>query len=101
MSFNDDGSIVDQRRPRASPHRGTGFDGPFGFFAKISSASSDSPVFLFTQADLNGGDVRAKVFQGNGTTTLTFPACSPVCFCTNQFLIAFETSHDGSSTTSS
>ena len=93
VSFNDDGSIT----INGGHHKptGSGFDGPFGFFVKIASVHRQSPVFLFTEADLNGGDVRAEVFQGDGTTTLKFPGQSPGLFLTNQYLIAFDTNHDG------
>jgi hypothetical protein len=89
VSFNDDGSISVSGglKPRS-----TGFDGPFGFFVKnFAPDNSRSSVFLFTQAELNGGTVRAKVFQGNGTTVLKFPGLAPGLFLENQFLIAFET----------
>jgi hypothetical protein len=94
VSFSDDGSITIRGglTPKA---KASGFDGPFGFFAKVASAHSDSPVYLFTEADLNGGEVRVKVFAGNGTTTLKFPGQSPGLFLTNQYLLAFETGNDG------
>jgi hypothetical protein len=93
VAFLDDGSILIRGgiKPKS---KAQGFDGPFGFFVKISS-KGDSPVFLFTESDLNGGTVRAKVFQGNGTTTLKFPGLQPGLFLENQFLIAFETGKDG------
>jgi len=94
VAFNQDGSIVirDGLEPLTTA---AGFDGPFGFFAKIASATSDSPVYLFTQADLNGGEARAKVFAGNGLTTLRFPGLQPGLFLQNQYLIAWETGDDG------
>src|SRR5262245_11697632 len=69
VTFLDTGSIVIRGgiKPKV---KAEGFDGPFGFFAKVASAKSDSPVYLFTQADLNGGQIRAKVFQGNDQTVL-------------------------------
>lgn len=94
VSFNDDGSILIRGglKPKS---KASGFDGPFGFLVKIAGADCDSPVYLFTQPELNGGTVLAKVFQGSGTTTLKFPGLAPGLFLVNQFLIAFETSGDG------
>lgn len=89
VTFNDDGSIsvTGGLKPKSF-----GFDGPFGFFAKnFAPDDSRGSVFLFTEAALNGGTVRAKVFQGNGTTMLKFPGLAPGLFVQSQFLIAFET----------
>jgi hypothetical protein len=89
VSFNDDGSIsvTGGLKPKS-----LGFDGPFGFFAKNFAPDDSRPsVFLFTEADLNGDGVRAKVFQGNGTTMLKIPGLAPGLFLESQYLIAFET----------
>lgn len=89
VSFNDDGSIAvtGGLKPKSF-----GFDGPFGFFAKnFAPDDSRASVFLFTEADLNGDGVRAKVFQGNGMTTLKIPGLAPGLFLESQYLIAFET----------
>ena len=90
VTFLDDGKLFirDGIKSKAS-----GFDGPFGFFAKVTSGKH-SPVFLFTEPDLNGGITRALVFQGNGETMLKFPGLAPGLFLENQFLIAFETGKD-------
>lgn len=90
--FNDDQSIGIQG---GKDKKGKGFDGPFGFFAKVPTKSKTDLPFLFTQSDLNGGQVFAKVFQGNNQTILRFPGLAPGLFLTSQFLIAFETSKDG------
>jgi hypothetical protein len=73
-----------------------GFGGPFGFFVKnFALDGSRNPVFLYTQASLNGGELRAKVFQGNDLTELKFPGLAPGLFQHSQYLIAFETGLDG------
>ena len=112
VSFADDGKITISGGEHSTWV--AGFGGPFGFFVKVPSEhgesqhgesqhdewedggtqAGESSVYLFTDADLNGG-VRAKVFQGNGTTTLKFPGQSPGLFLVNQYLIAFETGDDG------
>ncbi|HTO09037.1 MAG TPA: hypothetical protein VMR86_18450 [Myxococcota bacterium] len=91
--FNDDASI--SVKGGKGGKKGKGFDGPFGFFAKVPTHSNTDLPFLFTEADLNGGQVFAKVFQGNGLTSLQFPGLAPGLFLTSQFLIAFETNNDG------
>jgi hypothetical protein len=91
--FNDDQSITIQGGVKGK--KAKGFDGPFGFFAKVPTKGKTDLPFLFTQSDLNGGQVFAKVFQGNGLTMLQFPGLAPGLFLTSQFLIAFETNKDG------
>jgi hypothetical protein len=91
VAFRDDSSIV---IAGGKNKKANGFDGPFGFFAKIPADKHDI-AFLFTQPELNGEIVAAKVFQGNGQTILKFPGMSPGLFLTSQFLIAFETNKDG------
>jgi len=94
VSFLDDGKITISGGIKGRS-KADGFDGPFGFFVKIPGHfKNESPVFLFTEAELNGGLVKAKVFQGNGETQLKFPGLAPGLFLTNQFLIAFETGND-------
>lgn len=92
VTFLEDGdlSIRGGLRRKAS-----GFDGPFGFFVKVIEKHGDSRDIWFTDADLNGGEVRAKVFAGDGLTTLKLPGLAPGLFLPNQFLIAFETGCDG------
>ena len=92
VAFNDDGSITIKG---GKSKKGNGFDGPFGFFAKVPPAVKTDIPFLFTQPDLNGGQIAAKIFQGNGQTILQFPGLAPGLFLTSQFLIAFETNKDG------
>jgi hypothetical protein len=92
VTFNDDGSIG----VHGGIHKGSknGFDGPFGFFIK-DSVSHTSPVFLFTQANLNpGGATAVKVFQGNDSTMLKLPGKRQGVFLNSQFLVAFETGSD-------
>jgi hypothetical protein len=91
--FNDDQTIGIQGG--ISGKKGKGFDGPFGFFAKVPTHAKTDLPFLFTQSDLNGGQVFAKVFAGNGQTVLHFPGLRPGLFLPGQFLIAFETNNDG------
>lgn len=91
VSFNDDSSISIRS---GLQRKASGFDGPFGFFLK-STAKRQSPVFLFTEADLNGGTVQVKVFQGDNRTILKVPGQRPGLFLDSQFLIAFETGTDG------
>jgi hypothetical protein len=68
-----------------------GFEGPFGFFAKVFDPNQDPDTsFFYTQSALNDGP-RAKVFQGDGTTTLKLAGLAPGLFLPNQFLIAWET----------
>jgi hypothetical protein len=88
LAFNDDNSISIKG---GKSKKANGFDGPFGFFAKIPGDTKHDITFLFTQPELNGGLVGAKVFQGNGLTMLKFPGMAPGLFLTSQFLIAFET----------
>jgi len=66
-----------------------GIDGPFGFFVKTWEDHQEA-VFVFTDADLNGGETRAKVFQGNDQTRLELPGLRPGLFLESQFLIAWE-----------
>jgi len=65
-------------------------DGPFGFFVKVKERHED-PVYLFTEAELNGDEARAKVFQGNDQTRIELPGLRPGLFLDSQFLIAWET----------
>lgn len=87
LSFGGDGSI--SINDGVSTQTYTGFDGPFGFFIKTRSEGTD-PVFLFSEADLNGGTDRMKAFQGNGETMLQFPGADPSLFLPDQFLLAWE-----------
>jgi len=92
VSFLEDG-LISIRGGLTRRSKADGFDGPFGFFAKVAPKHEER-VVLFTEADLNGGSVRAKVFQGDGQTTLKLPCLSPGLFLPSQFLIAFETDGD-------
>jgi hypothetical protein len=90
VSFTDEGSIV-YGFPQDRVSR-SGFDGPFGFFVKI--VNDDSPVFIFTEAALNGG-VRALAYQGNGQTTIQLPGLQAGIFRPDQFILAFDADGDG------
>jgi hypothetical protein len=92
VSFLEDG-LITIRGGLTHRKKEAGFDGPFGFFVKVAPKHEER-VFLFTEADLNGGNVQAKVFQGDGQTVLDLPCLSPGLFLPSQFLIAFETDGD-------
>jgi hypothetical protein len=68
---------------------GSGFDGPFGFFIKRRN-HGETPVYFFSESELNGGTDRVKVFQGNNASTLQFPGLDPALFLADQFLLAWE-----------
>jgi PEP-CTERM motif len=87
VSFSSDGSVAIDNAWVADT--GTGFDGPFGFFIKRRNPG-ETPVYFFSEADLNGGTDRLKVFQGDGSQTLQFPGLDPELFLPDQFLLAWE-----------
>ena len=88
VSFTDDGTI---RWGNDSSR--SGFDGPFGFFAKV--IDPESTVFIFTEDALNSGGTGALVFQGNGETRIKLPGLLSGIFRPDQFILAFDADGDG------
>lgn len=87
VSFSADGSVaIDNGWVSTS---GSGFDGPFGFFIKRRNPG-ETPVYFFSEDDLNGGTQRVKVFQGNDASSLELPGLDPALFVADQFLLAWE-----------
>jgi len=87
VSFSADGTIAIDNGWVSTG--GAGFDGPFGFFIKRRNPG-ETPVYFFSESDLNGGTDRVKVFQGDGSQTLQFPGLDPELFLSDQFLLAWE-----------
>ena len=83
-----------RERQRQAREVVSGFDGAFGFYIKTWT-DPKQPVYLYTEADLNAGGARAKVFQGNNQTQLELPGLRPGLFLDSQFLIAWETGLGG------
>lgn len=91
VSFLDDGSIT-----FGGPFHGSrnGFDGPFGFVAKVIN-DDESRVWIFSEDSLNGGSERMKIFQGNGSTVIQIPGLQAGTFRPDQLLVAIDADGDG------
>jgi hypothetical protein len=116
VSFSDDGTITFSKVPGFGRGHGhaygwnkhgkhwkhggggkldsrCGFDGPFGFFAKVLDGHDS--VYIFTEDALNGGDERVLAFQGNGETVIKLPGMRAGVFRPDQFILAFDADGDG------
>jgi hypothetical protein len=111
VSFSDDGRITFpklsgsgkghgwHKHGKSWKHGGgkldsrSGFDGPFGFFAKVQDGHDS--VYIFTEDALNGGDERVLAFQGNGETVIKLPGMRAGVFRPDQFILAFDADGDG------